>query len=185
MAEIEILRCPHLVLSDAGGDDGFATGQLVDLFDDMVRLDEGTGTVVAHGMTATQRIEFCMPAGEVTAETAFTAERRERLERVAQFADMAPVHRLDLVDLSTVDVEVGDTTGVGRELRGHAGHPVVEARTHGDQQVTILDGVVGERGAVHAQHPHRQRMRGVKCADAHQRRHHRDAELGGERREGG
>ena len=47
------------------------------------------------------------------------------------------------------------------ELRRVAGHAVVEARADGDQEIAILDGVVRERRAVHAEHAHGQRMRGV------------------------
>ena len=43
---------------------------------------------------------------------------------------------------------------VARELRRHAGHAVVEARADRDQEVAVLDRVVGERGAVHAEHAH-------------------------------
>ena len=66
---------------------------------------------------------------------------------------------------------------VRRELRRLAGDAVVEARAERDQEVAVLDRVVGERRAVHAEHAHRQRMRGVERADAHQRRDDRDAEL--------
>ena len=47
-AEVEILRGPHLVLADAGGDDGLAARQPVDLFDDVVRLDQRAVAIVVH-----------------------------------------------------------------------------------------------------------------------------------------
>ena len=66
---------------------------------------------------------------------------------------------------------------VRRELRRLAGDAIVEARAERDQEVAIVDRVVGERRAVHAEHAHRQRMRRVERAEAHQRRDDRDAEL--------
>ena len=40
LAEVEVLRGPHLVLADAGGDDGLALRVAVDLLDHVVRLDQ-------------------------------------------------------------------------------------------------------------------------------------------------
>ncbi len=59
---------------------------------------------------------------------------------------------------------------------GHAGHAVIEAGADRDEEVAIIDGVVGEGGAVHAEHAHGQRLRRIDGADAHQRRHDRNAE---------
>jgi hypothetical protein len=44
-----------------------------------------------------------------------------------------------------------------RELRRHAGDAVVEARADRDQEVAVLDRIVRERRAVHAEHAHRER----------------------------
>ena len=62
-----------------------------------------------------------------------------------------------------------------RELRRHARDAVVEARAERDQEIAVVDGVVRERRAVHAEHAHRQRMRRVDAAESHQRRHHGNA----------
>ena len=48
LAKVEILRSPHLVLADAGGDDRFALGVLVDLFDDGIRLDQLAVAIVVQ-----------------------------------------------------------------------------------------------------------------------------------------
>ena len=40
LVSFEILRREHLVLADIGGDDRFMLGQLVELFDDVLRLDD-------------------------------------------------------------------------------------------------------------------------------------------------
>ena len=64
-----------------------------------------------------------------------------------------------------------------RELRRHRRHAIVEARAERDQEIAIVDGVVRERRAVHAEHAHRERVRRVERADAHQRRDDRNAEV--------
>ena len=70
--------------------------------------------------------------------------------------------------------------GVRRELLHLAGDAVVEARADREEEVAVLDGVVGVRHAVHAEHLERQVARRVDRADAHEGRHDRDAEALGE-----
>ena len=48
IAEVEVLRGPHLVLAHAGGDDGLALRDAVDLFDHVVRLDQLAVAIVVH-----------------------------------------------------------------------------------------------------------------------------------------
>jgi hypothetical protein len=48
MREVEVLRGPHLVLADAGRDDGLALRDAVDLLDHVVRLDEVAVAIVVH-----------------------------------------------------------------------------------------------------------------------------------------
>jgi hypothetical protein len=50
---------------------------------------------------------------------------------------------------------------LGREFRGISGDPVVEARADRHQEIAVVDGIIRERRAVHAEHAHGQRMRGV------------------------
>ena len=175
-----VLRRPHLVLADAGGDDGLAARPAVDLLDHVVRLDERAGAVVVHGVDAPELGDLRAPRAEVGAEAAVAAVAGERAQRLVHQPDVAPVHALDLVDLGAVDVEVRDAARVARELVRHARHPVIEARAHRDQEVAVIDRVVGEGRAVHAEHAQRQRARGVERADAHERGDHRDAEAGRE-----
>ena len=87
------------------------------------------------------------------------------------------MHFLDLVDLGRIDIELRDAPGARRKIGRIARNPVVEARAHGDQEVAVFDRVVGEGRAVHAEHAHRQGMRGIEHADAHQRRYDRNVEL--------
>ena len=55
LAEIEVLRGPHLVLADAGGDDRLALREAVDLLDHVVRLDQLAVAVVVHRVRALER----------------------------------------------------------------------------------------------------------------------------------
>ena len=73
-----------------------------------------------------------------------------------------------------------DAPGVAGKLRRHTGHAVIEARPDRDEEIAVIDGVVGERRAVHAQHAHRERVGGVERPDPHERGHDRHVEGGGE-----
>ena len=120
-----------------------------------------------------------MPLGEVALEAHRLAGLAQLLQAALGVADVRPVDVLDLADLRGVDVEVDDASA-RRELLDLAGDAIVEARADGDQQVAVLDRVVRERRAVHAEHAQRQVAGGVHRADAHQRRHHRNLETLGE-----
>ena len=50
---------------------------------------------------------------------------------------------------------------VGREFGCITRNPIIEARADGDQKIAVLDCVVRVRGAMHAQHVQRQRMRRI------------------------
>ena len=180
LLEIEILRGPHLVLADAGGNDGLALRDAVDLFDDVVRLDELALAIVVHRILLLELGQVRQPLGTIALEAGALAVQRERAQRLRQHAHVAPLHALDLVDLGAVDVEVRDGLGARRELRRHAGDAIVKTRADGDQEVAVVDRVVGEGRAVHAQHAHRQRIGGVHGADAHERGDHRNVESLGE-----
>ena len=68
---------------------------------------------------------------------------------------------------------------VRREGLELAGHAVVEARPEVDEQVALVDGVVGGDGAVHAEHAHGQLVRLGERAQGHERgRHGQAAQLG-------
>ena len=56
-----------------------------------------------------------------------------------------------------------------------AGHAVVEAHAEGQQQVGVVDGVVGVDGAVHAEHVQAEVMIGREAAEAVDRQGDGDA----------
>ena len=134
------------------------------------------GAVVVHRVFLLELGQVRQPLGAIALEAGALAVRGERAQRLGQQAHVAPLHALDLVDLGAVDVEVRDVLGARREFRRDAGDAVVEARADGDQEIAIVDRVVGEGRAVHAEHAHRQRAGGVHGADAHERGDHRDVE---------
>ena len=87
---------------------------------------------------------------------------------------------LVLVDLRRIDVDVDDLAVLG-ELADLAGHAVVEAHAERQQQVGLVDGVVGVDGAVHAEHVQAQVMLAGKAAQAMHGQGDGDAGLLGER----
>ena len=101
---------------------------------------------------------------------------RERELHVAVDRDVGD---LVLVDLRRVDVDVDDLAVLG-ELGELAGHAVVEAHAEGQQQVGLVDGVVGVDRAVHAEHVQGQVMVGREAAEAVHGQGDRDAGLLGE-----
>jgi hypothetical protein len=52
--EIEVLRGPHLVLADAGGDDGVAAGDGVDRLDHGIGLDQLAVAIVIEAVGVLQ-----------------------------------------------------------------------------------------------------------------------------------
>ncbi len=102
------------------------------------------------------------------------------LQGLADVADDRQVGDLVLVDLRRVDVDVDDLAVLG-ELAHLAGDAVVEADAEGQQQVGVVDGVVGVDGAVHAEHVQAEEVLAGEAAQAEQRQGHRDAGALGER----
>ncbi len=89
------------------------------------------------------------------------------------------MRELVLVDLGGVDVDVDDPAVLG-ELAELAGDAIVEPDAEGQEQVGLVDGVVGVDRAVHAEHVEREV---VVAGDGTQPMHGHgdgDARLGGE-----
>jgi len=81
----------------------------------------------------------------------------------------------ELRDLGWIDVEVDDLR-LGRERGELARDAIVEARPERDDEVRVLDRVVGVARAVHAEHAEARRVRLGEGALPVQRRHHRRAD---------
>ena len=164
------------MLAYARGNDGLALRQAIDRLDDGIGLNHGGSAVVVEGVYALQFGAMRMPLAVVRAEPGGLAVLAQHLQRDGHFTDMAPAHPLHFVDFARVDVEVRNEARTPRELRGHPGHAVVEARTHSNEGVAVFHRVVGKRSAVHAKHVQGQRAGGVHGTNAHERGDHRNAE---------
>ena len=93
--------------------------------------------------------------------------------------DDRDVNDLVLVELGGIDVDMDDETvlGEGRHLSRHA---IVEADAEGEEEIGLVDGVVGVDAAVHAEHVERQRAICRVGPEAHEGHRYRDAGPSGE-----
>ena len=162
LVEREVLRRPHLVLTDAGADDRLVEltslfQQLVQPLDRVLRDDQilaGFGERQRFGFAP--RVDLAEPFG-VAATTDEVGVRVVFQHRVDVFechlhvAVDRNVREFVLVNLALIDVDVDDFAVLG-ELGQLAGHAVVEAHAERDEQVGIVDGVVAVDGAVHPEH---------------------------------
>ena len=88
---------------------------------------------------------------------------------------MVPVDAFYFADLRYVDIEVRNILRLGGKPGWVAGDTVVKPGADSNQQVTVFDGIVGKRHAVHTEHVQRQRMLCVAGAERHQGCCYRDA----------
>ena len=90
---------------------------------------------------------------------------------------MIPIHALHLVDLGCIDVKVRDELGAARKFGYVARDAIVESCTKSQQAIAIIDSVVGECRAMHAEHAHGKGISGVDGADSHQGGNHGNLKL--------
>ena len=86
------------------------------------------------------------------------------------------MHELVLVDLGRIDIDVHDEAMLGEGLH-LACHAIVEPHPHRDQEVGLIDGVVGVDAPVHAEHVERERVVAGEHPQTHERHRDRDARL--------
>ena len=148
------LRGPHLVLADARRHQEVALGQLRELVDDVLRHDRVVALVVGHRVGRAPGVDLLRATrASRRGSTRGLIACRNDLTSVL----IADVRGLVLVDLGGVDVDVDDLAVLG-ELAELAGHAVVEPDAEGEQQVGVVDRVVGVDRAVHPEHIERQVM---------------------------
>ena len=178
LLEAEMLRRPHLMLADLGGDvDVAALGQLVEPLDRVLRLDDLVGVAEAEGIARPPAVDRAPPFGErgrIGLMRARAPQPHHVLEHMGAVADDAEVDLDVLVDRGRVDVDV-DLLRLRREGVDAAGDAVVEARADADHQIAVVHGVVGLERAVHAEHAEPLLVGGGIGAEAHQRRGDREA----------
>ena len=176
---LPVLGGEHLVLADAGGDEGLALGLLPDLLDHVLRHD----VIFTLGRVAKRVLlppvcdllhpgsDVGPPRGREDLAGLLGELGKEQLE----VADQRNGGGHQLGDLGRVDVQMDDL-GLGGEGRELAGDAIVEAGAQRDDQVGVLDRVVGELGAVHAEHAQALRMglgeRALAVDGGHDRRAH-------------
>ncbi len=148
---------------------------LVELLDHELRLDDVIGIFVRERPFFAPGVDLLEPALADLVPGLFDVVKLlvEVHHHMLHIAHDRDVHTHVLPDRGRIDVDMDDL-GLGRESFHLAGHPVVEPRADGDDEVGIMDRHVGVVGAVHAEHAERERMRAGKPADAHQGMGHRD-----------
>jgi phosphoenolpyruvate carboxykinase (GTP) len=147
---IEVLRGPHLMLADAGADDRFPLRDLVETFQDIVRLNEVALAIVIERMTLLQLCDVRKPRRKILLKA--TAIVHQILQASAGIRDMRPGDLFHFANFGSVDIDVRDVLCAWRKARDLAGNAIVKARTNRDQKVAIFDGVVCISSAMHAEH---------------------------------
>lgn len=165
MAPAEVLSGPHLMLADTGGDVGgilAALGELAELLDEGLGLDQ-TGAlgalVVGKGPLGLPRVDLVEPLLAIGDGLGLNLGNEEL--DVGGNITLDSLGSLDdLVDVLGENLEVDDTTTalVGGSLGGRSelvevkGDTIVETATKADDQIGLLDGLVGVSGTVHTEH---------------------------------
>ena len=178
LLEMIVLRGPHLMLADLGGDVGVQVlGQPIEPLDGILRHDHVVVRPVGERIRApasarsaptTDRAPSCRPSA------AGPPQPHQIFQHAADIAENADVGAHVLVDRRRVDIDV-DLLGVRREGVEPAGDAVVEARADAEHHVAIMHGHIGFVGAVHAEHAQPVLAGRRIGAEAHQRRGDRKA----------
>ena len=88
--------------------------------------------------------DLIQPLGVILAERFFV----EFGKNFFDVGDHAEVGTFVLIDFGDVDIHMNDV-GVLRKCRDGPRHTVVETRTEGDQQITLIRGIIRIVGAMH------------------------------------
>ena len=176
LAELVVLGRPHLVLAHAGGDDRVAVRrqppQLADgvLRQDAVEIAGRSGT----GRACFQAAILRMPLAQVVRRL-----RPPCSARASTYFRSLTIGRSGFLILLISEGSMSTWTILPclANSRDLAGHAVVEPHAEGQQQVGVVDGVVGVDAAVHAEHVERQRIVAGEAAQAHQGHGHGNARL--------
>ena len=190
LVEVEILGRPHLVLADAGRDDRVVepAAVLEDLpqpVDGVLRQDGVVAVGVAQRLRLAPLLDLPQPLRELAgARAGATGPRPASYSGLARRLFTSPtIGRWATLFLLISDGSMSMWTILPclANSRHLAGHAVVEAHAEGQQQVGLVDGVVGVDGAVHAEHLQAEEMLAGEAAEAEQRQRHGDAGAVGER----
>ena len=165
VAPAEVLSGPHLMLADTGGDVGgvlAALGELAELLNEGLGLDQ-TGAlsalVVGKRPLSLPGVDLVEPLLAIGHGLSLNLGNEEL--DVSGNITLDSLGGLDnLVDVLGENLEVDDTTtalvsgslGGRSELVEVAGDTIVKTTTKADNQIGLLDGLVGVGGTVHTEH---------------------------------
>ena len=179
LVELVVLRRPHLMLADVGSDERVATGQLIELLDHELRLDQCAFLVVLQAILTLPFLDLTPPdleRGRIRPDVRRLDELEHLVEDLGDIADNRHVDLDPLRDRRGVDVDVDDAAIAAKETRRVADHAVVETCTHREQYVAVLHRHVRFVGPVHAEHAGELRIGAGKGPKAHERIGAREAE---------
>ena len=155
------------MLAHAGGDDGFAPGELEERPHGLLRLDVRTG-FVPEGIVASPLGDLAVPnLGVGSGELLRDHQLVHAADRMLEVGADRVIDAFVFVVLRGVDVDMDDLRVRG-ELVDVPRDAVVETGTEDQQQVALVHGPVAIGRAVHAEPLHRQAVRLGEGAHAHE-----------------
>ena len=80
MMKVVELSCPHLVLTDARGDDGLALRQAAEFLDDLLGHDSARDRFVGEGIFFAPRVDLLAPLLESFGQVGVGAARQDLIE---------------------------------------------------------------------------------------------------------
>ena len=144
----------HLVLADIGSDIGIALGNLIQGFDDALRLDVLAVAVIGQAILRLPAMDALPPFLQgflIRPIFTFVEHLAHFAEDLFGLADDRYINVDILGDRGRIYVDMDDL-GMWTKLAGVTGNPIVETRTDGKQHVAFMHAHVGLVGAMHAKH---------------------------------
>ena len=175
MLELGPLGGPHLMLADARRHDELALGDRRKLLEHVLGQDQVVAVRIGHRVAGSPLVDLLVPLAPVAGGDPGVDRLQERLDvgvnrYMCEFV---------FVDFGGVDVDVDDRAVLGK-LAELAGDAVVEPHAEGQQQIGVVDGVIGVDGPVHSQHVEREVVIAGYRAQAVYGHRHGNARPGGE-----
>ena len=143
------------MLADVRRDECVAAGDFPQFLQYVLWLDRVPIFLVAQAVFLAPLVDLLPPRSQLGS---IGSRRRcfdlgQQLDQhFAHVADDRNVNLDALRNRRRIDVDMNDLARIGREMFGIADHAIVEARTDGNQNVTVLHRHVGFVRSVHARH---------------------------------
>ena len=161
-----VLRGPHLMLTDAGGENRLAVHHLVQTLQNVLGLDQFAGSIVVVRVLLLELVEMRSPGRKVLGET--VAGRQQVLRAAFASPTWRPVAALTLPSSAKSISICAIAFARGANSLGFPATRSSNRDATAITKVTVFDGVVGVRRAMHSQHLQRQRIGAVHCTQSHQ-----------------